>query len=210
MNSFFVSCCWEGRIIIGNIHLCRACGLGGHCVNALHLPADCSLDWLLMTFLGQRHVKLFIYSKKKIPNANSPLHQISPLPLTVCRHFCLSVCLCLSDRDDHDVVISKVCDIRSGQLFFCLFVLLIYACVWVCVAANVPVRILCMWQIWDICDCRRESDTPLQACVFKKNLQQTPNHSLADHCHKKSLTVAAVMQFLTLDHETFTILLRLF
>ncbi len=59
-----VSCCCKGRIIIGNARLCWARSLWGHCVNAPHLPADRSPDWLLMTFLGHRHAKLFIYSKK--------------------------------------------------------------------------------------------------------------------------------------------------
>lgn len=51
-----------------------------------------------------------------------------PLPLIVCRHFCLSVFFCLLDSNDHIVVLSKVCDI-SGQLFFLLlFVYFAYLC----------------------------------------------------------------------------------
>ena len=65
--AYIMCCCWEGVFIIGNVPLCCARGLRGHCVNAAHLPADRSPDWLLMTFLGQRHVKLFIYSKIKSP-----------------------------------------------------------------------------------------------------------------------------------------------
>lgn len=76
-----MSSCWEARTIIGNARLYWAVSLRGHCVNVPHLPADLSPDWLLMTFLGHRHAKLFIYSKKKMPNANSLLDSMFPVPV---------------------------------------------------------------------------------------------------------------------------------
>lgn len=104
-----------------------------------------------------------------------------PPPPFDCVSAYLSCFLCLSREQRWCVVvISKVCDTRTGQLFF-LFM-------HVCVFVYVSVCVLCMWQIWDILDCCWESDTPLQAIVFKRNFQQTPNHNLADHCHEKSLS----------------------
>lgn len=117
--------------------LCWARSLRGHCVNAPHLPADCSPDWLLMTFLGHRHVKLFIYSKKKkspMQIALSPLY-ISLPPTQVRVGISVSVSASASWNSD-DVLRSsaKLSDITAGQLF--LLFTHVCVCVWV--------RVLCV------------------------------------------------------------------
>lgn len=43
-------------------------------------------------------------------------------PLSVCRHNCLGFSFRLLNGDDVFVVISTVCDIGTGQLFYSLFV----------------------------------------------------------------------------------------
>lgn len=149
--------------------LCWARSLRGHCVNAPHLPADCSPDWLLMTFLGHRHVKLFIYSKKKkIPNANRPLStlHLSPPHSSACRHICLSFCVGLLKQRWCAAVISKTLWYNSGAAVF-----VVYACVCVCVGTRVMRQCAS-----DACDrygtSLRKVTQPLQAIAFKKNLQQ--------------------------------------
>lgn len=73
-----------------------------------------------MTFLGHRHVKLFIYAKKEIiPSANSPLQ-----PRFCLLHDCVGICVLVSvfvlSSGDVVAVISKVYDTGSRQLFSCL------------------------------------------------------------------------------------------
>lgn len=96
-------CCCDGRIIIGNARLCWAGSLGGHSVNASYFPADCSPDWLLMTFWGHRHVKLLIYWQKKsfpVKMALSTPFFLQPPLVSSNLHICLCFCIGLLNCDD--------------------------------------------------------------------------------------------------------------
>lgn len=73
------------------------------------------------------------------------------------------------------MVISRACDTRAGQLFPSSSA---------CVRARQSAFYTCdrYGTSFDCC-----WDTPLQASVFKKNLQQTPNH-ICGACHVKSFS----------------------
>lgn len=89
-----MSCCCDGRNRKGNVHLCWAGSLGRQSVNASHFPADCSPDWLLMTFWGHRHDKLLIYLKKK--KYPSQWKWPSPLRFSSNHRLCHRVCTSVS------------------------------------------------------------------------------------------------------------------
>lgn len=135
------------------------------------LLTDC---WWL--FGGTDMLSCLFIKKKILPCENSPLCSVFP-PTTACviesAHLSgflrrpLKLCW-------YVVVISRVCDMRAARLFRGPG-----ACV--CVSQCV----LHMWQIWDSLDC--SWDTPLQATVFKKNLQRTPNQ-ICSTCHVKSFS----------------------
>lgn len=138
-----VSSCYEDRIILGNARLCWAHSLRGHCVNAPHLPADLGSDWLLMTFLGHRHVKLFIYSKKS-PMQIDPLSTLDFSSSWLCVSISVLVSVCFSWT-------GMMCCSHQQSLWYnnrAAVFLFVYACV----CLYVSVCILCMWQIWDILD----------------------------------------------------------
>lgn len=162
--SCVLCCCWEDKNIIANVSLDWASSLRGHCVNAPHLPADLSPDWLLMTFLGHRHVKLFIYArkgkKKRIPGANSPFHPENVLPHDCVPTFPFWFLFLCPERW------WCVCSPQQSLWYMYTAVFYLFLCVFVCM--YVSVCIFCTWQIWNILDLLRKWHTPYRLRSWKR------------------------------------------